>query len=104
MPQLKLTRFVEIHDLAVQQNVQPNSRYWNINKVRVCSFVRQRLAAVLDRFHVYAPIPPKRGFGSDYVERVASQEVINSGGGKRRVGTRDGAAISARAMKHRSGL
>ena len=70
MPQLKLTRFVEIHDLAVQQNVQPNSRYWNINEVRVCSFVRQRLAAVLERFHVYAPIPPKRGFGADYVSNA----------------------------------
>jgi len=27
MPQLKVSRFVEIYDLAVQRNVQPNSRY-----------------------------------------------------------------------------
>jgi hypothetical protein len=55
MPQLKLSRFVEIHDLAAQRNVQPNSYYRNINEVRVCSFVRQRLA-----FQVYAPFPKTR--------------------------------------------
>src|SRR5215831_1104657 len=70
MPQLKLSRFVEFHDLVAQRNVQPNSRYRNINEVRVCSFVCQRLAS-----HVYAPIPKNtvapamcrtRGFAGSY--------------------------------------
>jgi hypothetical protein len=73
MPQLKLSRFVEFHDLVAQRNVQPNSRYRNINEVRVCSFVCQRLAS-----HVYAPIPKNtvapamcrtRGFAGSYQQR-----------------------------------
>jgi hypothetical protein len=62
IPQLKLSRFVKIYDLAVERDVQPNSRYRNINPVRVCSFVCQQSVDALDRFHVYGlrkgPAPP----------------------------------------------
>src|SRR6516162_7630590 len=60
IPQLKLPRFVELHDLAVQRNVQSSGRDRDLNEVRVCSLVCYRLAdtqgAVLERFHVHAPI------------------------------------------------
>ncbi len=84
MPQLKVSGFVEIYDLAVQRNVQPNSRDRNINEVWVCSFVCQQLTdSVLARFHVYAPRFPthtQRWTRGDYMSNAWLREVINSGG------------------------
>jgi hypothetical protein len=77
MSQLKVSRFVELDDLAVQRNVQSNSLDRDLNEIRVRSLV-----SVLDRFHVYAPIP-HGGFGADYMSK-AWRKVINRGGGKRR--------------------
>src|SRR5262249_3646132 len=60
IPQFKLPPFVELHDLAVQRNVQSSGRDRDLNEIRVCSLVCYRLAdtqgAVLERFHVHAPI------------------------------------------------
>jgi hypothetical protein len=49
MSQLKVSRFVELDDLAVHRNVQSNSRDRDLNVIRVRSLV-----SVPDRFHVLA--------------------------------------------------
>ena len=74
-----MSRFVELHDLAVQRNVQSSSRDRDLNVIRVRSLV-----SVPDRFHVYAPIPHD-GFGVDYVSKMWPHEKLSVvGGGKRR--------------------
>jgi hypothetical protein len=70
---------VELHDLAVQRNVQSSSRDRDLNVIRVRSLVSPP-----DRFHVYAPIPHD-GFGVDYVSKMWPHEkLLVVGGGKRR--------------------
>ena len=39
MPQFNVSRFVELHDLAVQRNAQSSSRDRDLNEIRVCFLV-----------------------------------------------------------------
>jgi len=83
MSQLKVSRFVELHDLAVQRNVQSSSRDRDLNVIRVRSLV-----SVPDRFHVYAPIPHD-GFGVDYVSKMWPHEKLSIAAAKRRFAVSD---------------
>ena len=84
MSQLKVSRFVELHDLAVQRNVQSNSRDRDLNLIRVCSFVVSDLLTPMARYwtaFMYAPIPQRWIRCRLRVEDVAAREVFDSGGG-----------------------
>jgi hypothetical protein len=39
MPQLNVSRFVELNDLTVQRNIQSGGRDRDLNEIRVCSLV-----------------------------------------------------------------
>jgi hypothetical protein len=78
MPQLKASRFVEPHDLAVQRNVQFSRRDGDLNEIRMCSFVCYRFANRV-RFHVNAPIPHTHsGFAANCVSKAWSREKLST--------------------------
>jgi hypothetical protein len=64
MSQLNVSRFVELHDLAIQRNIQSGSPDWDLDEIRVCSLVCYRFtgapegAVLHSRFHVNVPHSP----------------------------------------------
>ena len=61
---LKVSRFVELHDLATERNFQWSSRHRHLNEIRVCSLVCYRFTGtdgpvLRCRFHGNFPISPR---------------------------------------------
>jgi hypothetical protein len=60
MSQLNVSRFVKLHDLAAQRNIQSGGRDWDLNMIRVSSLVCYRFGAaegrvLRGRFHASVP-------------------------------------------------
>ena len=68
MSQLNVSRFVELHDLTAECNIQSSSRDRDSDVVRACSLVCYRFTSTVlevlvphGRFHVKVPFPNSRG-------------------------------------------